>query len=103
MHTSFSKKRRIDEEIWSFLILNLMKINEIDKTKEILSLIERLKEKDKISKKIFVIIKKFINFIPQFQNLLRQNHHYLNCLMYLQTAKQSLPDVHKFLLSLPRT
>ena len=44
MHTSFSKKRRIDEEIWSFLILNLMKINEIDKTKEILSIIERLKE-----------------------------------------------------------
>ena len=63
-----SKKEEVSEEIWSILLLSLIKIDDKEKFKEILSIIEKLKGREKISKRFFQILKKFINSIPQFKD-----------------------------------
>ena len=79
---NFKNKEEISEEIWSFLILCLIKIEENEKINVILSIFENLKEKEEISKMLFSDIKKLIGVISQIKNyfalLLKYNPFELN-------------------------
>ena len=65
---NFKNKEEISEEIWSFLILSLIKIEQNEKINVILSKFENLKEKNEISKVLFKDIKKLIRVIPEIKN-----------------------------------
>ena len=65
---NFKNKEEISEEIWSLLLLSLIKIEENEKINAILSLFENLKEKNEISNILLNDIKKLIGVIPQIKN-----------------------------------
>jgi len=65
---NFNNKDEISEEIWPFLILCLINIEENEKINETLSIFEKLKKANEISKILFKDIKKLIGVIPQIKN-----------------------------------
>jgi len=65
---NFKNKDEISEEIWSFLTLSLIRIEQKEKINVILSIFENLKRKNEISKMVFKDMKKLIGVIPQIKN-----------------------------------
>ena len=78
----FNNKEEISEEICSFLLLSLIKIEENEKINKILSIFEKFKEKNKVSKVLFQDIRNLISVIPQvkkhFVHLLKLNPYILS-------------------------
>ena len=62
------KKEELYAEIWPFLLLSLIKINEKEKVIEIISIIENMKNVNQISGLLFSNIKKFIKIIPEVKD-----------------------------------
>ena len=69
-------KEQIYKEIWSFLLLGLIKAEQNEKIKKILSIFENLKGKNEIIKIIFKDFRRSIGFIPQIKN------HFIDLLKY---------------------
>ena len=72
----FPNKEEININVWPFLILLLMKMEENNKIFLVLSLIDNLNNKDTITKLFFSRIKSFMELIPEI------NNYFINILKY---------------------
>ena len=72
----FKHKEEININVWPFLLLLFMKIHETDKILDILSIIEKLRNKNYIIKLLFSRIKALLGIIPEIQD------YFINILKY---------------------